>query len=61
MNKMKVSDIVPDLLADHLWSQGTVAAQDFPEKPFPPRLVNDFAGMLNSQEINALEKQTGCF
>jgi len=36
---------------------GGIAAQDFPEKPFPPRLVNDFAGMLTSQEVYALEEK----
>jgi uncharacterized protein len=36
-------------------------AQDFPEKPSPPRLVNDFAGMLNQQEINALENKLVVF
>ena len=34
-----------------------VQAQDFPEKPNPPRLVNDFAGALNGTEINALEQK----
>jgi len=34
-----------------------IAAQEFPEKPFPPRLVNDFAGMLSDQEINSLEEK----
>jgi uncharacterized protein len=32
-------------------------AQDFPEKPVPPRLVNDYTGTLNSEEVNALEKK----
>jgi uncharacterized protein len=32
-----------------------IAAQDFPEKSVPPRLVNDFAGLLTSQEANSLE------
>jgi len=36
-------------------------AQDFPEKPFPPRLVNDFAGMLNGSEINSLENKLVAF
>lgn len=39
----------------------SVYAQDFPEKPVPPRLVNDFAGMLNSNEINALENKLVAF
>jgi len=29
--------------------------QEFPAKPVPPRLVNDFAGMLNQSEISRLE------
>lgn len=29
--------------------------KDFPEKPTPPRLVNDFAGMLNESEEARLE------
>jgi len=36
---------------------GMVSAQEFPEKPFPPRLVNDLAGMLTTQEVNALESK----
>jgi uncharacterized protein len=34
-----------------------IFAQDFPEKPIPPRLVNDFAGMLSSEEVNTLENK----
>lgn len=30
-------------------------AQDIPERPDPPRLVNDFAGVLNSDEVSRLE------
>lgn len=40
---------------------GTASAQDLPEKPISPRLVNDYAGMLNSQEINALESKLVAF
>jgi uncharacterized protein len=40
---------------------GTVRAQDFPDKQVPPRLVNDFAGMLNSNEINSLEQKLVAF
>ncbi len=32
-------------------------AQEFPEKPSPPRLVNDFAGMLTGQEAEMLEQK----
>jgi uncharacterized protein len=34
-----------------------VSAQEFPEKPVPPRLVNDFAGMLTTSEVDALESK----
>jgi uncharacterized protein len=34
-----------------------IEAQEFPEKPEPPRLVNDYAGMLTSREVNALEQK----
>ena len=35
----------------------SLSAQDFPEKPVPPRLVNDFANFLSAQEISALENK----
>jgi uncharacterized protein len=40
---------------------GSAIAQEFPEKQVPPKLVNDFAGMLNSSEINALETKLVAF
>lgn len=36
-------------------------AQDIPEKPFPPRLVNDFAGVLTGNEVSALENKLVAF
>jgi uncharacterized protein len=39
----------------------TGSGQDFPEPQVPPRLVNDFAGLLTSQEINALEQKLVAF
>jgi uncharacterized protein len=36
-------------------------SQDFPAKPDPPRLVNDLAGMLNRDQINALEEKLVAF
>ena len=36
-------------------------SQDIPDKPVPPRLVNDFAGMLSRQEVNALEQKLVSF
>jgi uncharacterized protein len=36
---------------------GSSFAQDFPEQPNPPRIVNDFAQMLTRQERQALENK----
>lgn len=36
-------------------------SQNLPEKPVPPRLVNDLAQVLNSQEINSLENKLVAF
>lgn len=37
------------------------AAQEFPERAVPPRLVNDFAGMLTSREAESLERKLVAF
>jgi uncharacterized protein len=38
-----------------------VYSQDFPERPVPPRLVNDFAGFLSTGEVNSLENKLVAF
>jgi uncharacterized protein len=38
-------------------TEGLLVAQEIPDKPYPPRLVNDFAGILSSNEIRALENK----
>jgi uncharacterized protein len=38
-----------------------VSSQNIPERTSPPRLVNDFAGILNEQEINVLERKLVAF
>jgi len=38
-----------------------LTAQDIPERPVPPHLVNDFAGMFSSQEVSALEQKLVAF
>jgi uncharacterized protein len=38
-----------------------IYSQDFPDKPVPPRLVNDFAGLLSSGEVSALENKLVVF
>jgi uncharacterized protein len=37
------------------------AAEEFPVRPEPPRLVNDFAGILTSQQAAALENKLDAF
>lgn len=38
-----------------------INAQDIPERPQPPRLVNDFAGLLGTGQISALENKLVAF
>lgn len=38
-----------------------VIGQDFPQKPVPPRLVNDFAGMLSESDVARLENKLVAF
>jgi uncharacterized protein len=40
---------------------GCLIGQNLPDPPDPPRLVNDFAGLLNNNEINALEQKVVAF
>jgi uncharacterized protein len=40
---------------------GKSYSQTLPEKPDPARLVNDFAGILNRDQINALEEKLVAF
>jgi uncharacterized protein len=42
-------------------SPGVPYSQGIPERPQPPRLVNDFAGLLQPGEINALENKLVSF
>jgi uncharacterized protein len=38
-----------------------IFGQEIPERPDPPRLVNDFAGLLTANEINSLERKLVAF
>jgi len=40
---------------------GSVFSQDIPEQPQPPRLVNDFIGLLSTQQNNFLERKLVAF
>ena len=39
----------------------SVFSQKIPDRPTPPRLVNDFAGMLKPEEVNMLEQKLVAF
>ena len=54
IKKMKKFNII--LVTAILLSTNLFAIR-IPEKPYPPRLVNDLAGMFNQADINALERQ----
>ena len=43
-----------------LMSTGLVA-QTFPERPNPPKLVNDFAAVMSANEVSALERKLVAF
>ena len=51
MKKFNIILVTAILLSTNLF------AIRIPEKPYPPRLVNDLAGMFNQADINALERQ----
>jgi uncharacterized protein len=38
-----------------------LVAQDIPKRPVPPRLVNDYTGILSKSEINKLERKLVSF
>jgi uncharacterized protein len=38
-----------------------IYSQNIPDRPNPPRLVNDFAGMLKAGEVNMLERKLDAF
>src|SRR3954466_7156834 len=52
MNRLKLFLASALLLVSFLAS-----AQDIPARPNPPRLVNDFAGVLSADEAQRLEQQ----
>jgi uncharacterized protein len=58
---IKKKDLKIGILSLFILLTVSAVAQDFPEKPYPPRLVNDFAGMLNPREISALENKLVAF
>lgn len=62
-NRIMRSRTVIQLVLVLFWTLTSVQSftQDIPDKPVPPRLVNDFTGMLSRQEANALEQKLVAF
>jgi uncharacterized protein len=61
--KMKNQKLILKTLAVLMLLCGTqvLFSQDIPDKPVPPRLVNDFAGLLSREETNSLENKLVAF
>jgi len=57
MQHKKLHIIIFLLLATSL----QMFAQDIPDKPNPPRLVNDYTGLFSGKEINYLERKLVAF
>jgi uncharacterized protein len=53
--------VLATLLIAFQFAYSSLNAQDIPDKPVPPRLVNDMAGMLSRQEVSALEQKLVAF
>jgi uncharacterized protein len=49
------------LILIDICSISSIFSQDLPDKPVPPRLVNDFAGMLKADEAGRLERKLVSF
>jgi uncharacterized protein len=59
---IRIRNIAMSLLLPALLTvTGVISGQSVPDKPYPPRLVNDFAGLLNGQEANSLENKLVTF
>lgn len=55
MQKFKLQNKSLIFLILLLFFQFTAVGNDIPQRPNPPRLVNDFAGIFTPSQINALE------
>lgn len=60
MSKRTIITVLGIVLLTSLLS-ARIFAQEFPDKPVPPRLVSDFAGLLSEQEADALEMKLVAF
>lgn len=61
MMSMKTKYLLVSLLIVSVFSSNGLSAQEIPDRPVPPRLVNDFARMFSEQESNILEQKLVVF
>ena len=60
LEKINMKRIITSIVLSVLFVVG-IFAQEVPQRPNPPRLVNDFANVLNAQETNSLESALTAF
>ena len=56
----RINSVIASLLLSFITVSG-LWSQDFPARPVPPRLVNDFAGVLSAQDAERLESKLVAF
>jgi uncharacterized protein len=56
-NKIKIQSALLMLFAALFFSLNSFAQEEFPTRPEPPRLVNDFAGVLSAEQQASLENK----
>jgi uncharacterized protein len=56
-NKIKLRSALLMLFVALFFSLTSKAQDEFPARPEPPRLVNDFAGVLSSEQLSSLENK----
>jgi uncharacterized protein len=61
INKIKTPSALLILLMALFFFHSSVAQTEFPARPEPPRLVNDFAGVLSAEQKNSLENKLAAF
>jgi uncharacterized protein len=55
--KIKIQSALLLLFAALFFSLNSFAQEEFPTRPEPPRLVNDFAGVLSAEQQSSLENK----
>lgn len=59
--KHNIMKKIQSILLVFILISGGLFGQDFPKQPQPPRLVNDFVGLLSKQQNSSLERKLVAF